>query len=157
MSRTYHHNARRNLYIMVPETGYFAGQWGAHAKRFMKHHAHRLQRRYAQRELRAALREADSLEVQFLSHKENVHAQLLHQDSRYCTCDACCAQYELDAENCAYADSCGDPYCEYCGYAPVCAHCGQYECEGACPESYNAEDAYYDRIYQQEITYYRGE
>ena len=146
MSRTYHHNARRDLYIMVPETGYFACNWGALAKRFIKHHVHRLERRYAQRELRSALREADSLEVAVLTHRENVHAEPLHQaHSKYCLCAQCLQEFELDAENCAYADRCGDPYCEYCGYAPACAHCGQYECEGACPESFETEDDWNER------------
>lgn len=159
MSRTYHHNARRDLYIMVPETGYFACNWGALAKRFIKHRVHRLERRYAQRELHNALREADSLEVALLRKQEDVHAQVLHHaHDKYCTCASCLMEFEDSwNESARYSDSCGDPYREYCRPAPVCAHCGQYECEGTCPESYSEEDAYYDRIYQQEITYYRGD
>ena len=146
MSRTHGHNGTRDLFLRNPLCyAGWAGSWGQHGRKFIRKRSHKLARLGAKSEIRNALREADSLEVALLSHKENVHAEVLHQDSRYCTCDACCAQYELDAENCAYADKCGDPYCEYCGYAPVCAHCGQYECEGACPESFETEDDWNER------------
>lgn len=131
MSRTYHHNARRDLYIMVPETGFFACNWGALAKRFLKHHVRRLERSLHKRELRAALREADSLEVQFLSRRENVHGELLHDSrNKFCCCDACVREFEQASWN------------QYCEQRIACNCCGEYECEGTCPESFEAQDAY---------------
>lgn len=171
MSRTHHHRsfARDFAPIFVGSySGWAYCNWGAGFKEFMKRRTHKHARKFYKSEIRSALREADSLEVQFLTHRENVHAQPLHQThEKYCVCEMCereahanyaryLEQQEMLEYN--YRDSCGDPYCEYCKYCGYfCAHCGRQECEGNCMEWYSAEDAYYDKMYFDEQMYYRGE